>query len=64
VIASHRPYQPPKSYTLPLRFLSAESTPALFSFPPDIARLPAESNRLNNQTLVRIFEEEWGEVIR
>ena len=64
IIASHRPYQPPANYQMPLRFLSAASTPALFSFPPDMARLPVEVNRLNNQGLVRVFEEEWHEVIR
>ena len=64
VIASHRAYRPPTTYSLPLRFLSADSTPALFAFPPDMARLPVEVNRLNNQGLVRTFEEEWHEVIR
>ncbi len=64
IIAAHRPYQPPANYPMPLRFLSAASTPALFSFPPDMARLPVEVNRLNNQGLVRVFEEEWHEVIR
>lgn len=64
LIAAHRQYQAPKEYALPMRFLSAESTPALFSFPPDMARVPTEVNRLNNQNLVRVFEEEWGEVIR
>ncbi|HYR05132.1 MAG TPA: polyamine aminopropyltransferase, partial [Gallionella sp.] len=64
IIASHRPYQPPASYQMPLRFLSVASTPALFSFPPDMARLPVEVNRLNNQGLVRVFEGEWHEVIR
>ena len=64
IIASHRPYKPPASYQVPLRFLSAASTPALFTFPPDMGRLPVEVNRLNNQGLVRVFEEEWREVIR
>jgi spermidine synthase len=27
-----------------------------------MARVPAEPNRLSNQTLVRTFEEEWGKV--
>jgi spermidine synthase len=31
-------------------------------FPPDMARLPAEPNRLSNQVLVGIFEEEWGQL--
>lgn len=64
IIASHRPYQPPASYQVPLRFLSAASTPALFTFSPDMERLPVEVNRLNNQALVRLFEDEWREVIR
>ncbi len=64
IIASHRPYKPPVSYRMPLRFLSVATTPALFSFPPDMSRLPVDVNRLNNQGLVRTFEEEWHEVIR
>ena len=64
IIASHMPYKPPVNYRMPLRFLSVATTPALFSFPPDMSRLPVEVNRLNNQGLVRTFEEEWHEVIR
>jgi spermidine synthase len=29
-----------------------------------MARLEAEVNRLNNQVLVRYFEQEWRQVIR
>ena len=36
--------------------------PALFQFPPDMARLPAEVNRLSNQVLVQTYEQEWGKV--
>jgi spermidine synthase len=64
IIASHHPYQPPRKFTVPLRFLSPDSLPPLFNFPPDMARVPAEVNRLNNQSLVRLFESEWREVIR
>jgi spermidine synthase len=46
------------------RFLTPETTAALFVFPADMARVPAEPNRLNNQVLVRYFEEEWRKVIR
>jgi spermidine synthase len=46
------------------RFLSAETTPLLFHFPADMARVPAEVNRLNNQVLVRYFEAEWRKVVR
>jgi spermidine synthase len=30
------------------------------SFPPDMSEVPTEVNQLNNQALVRYFEEEWG----
>jgi spermidine synthase len=33
---------------------------AMFEFPNDMATLPTEPNRLNNQILVRYFEEEWA----
>jgi spermidine synthase len=43
-----------------LRFLTPESLAECFRFPPDMARTEAGVNRLNNQILVRHFEEEWG----
>jgi len=43
-----------------LRFLTAEMLDECFRFPPDMARVEAGVNRLNNQILVRHFEEEWG----
>ena len=37
------------------RFVTQASEPALFEFPPDMARREAEPNRLDNQLLVRTF---------
>ena len=37
-------------------------TPALFQFPADMARIDMEPNRLNDQSLVRTFEQEWRHV--
>jgi len=62
VIAGHRPYHLPTALPDGLRFLSAPTLPLLFDFPPDMARVPAEPNRLANQVLVQTFEAEWGEV--
>jgi spermidine synthase len=59
VIASRAPYVPPGRYGPELKFLTAEIEPALFSFPKDMARVPAEVNRLNNQVLVQYYEQEW-----
>lgn len=59
IIAANEPYVPPASYPLELRFVAPDIHPALFTFPKDMARVPTEANRLNNQALVRYFESEW-----
>jgi spermidine synthase len=59
VIAAREAYAPPAKYEHELRFVTAEIHPALFSFPKDMARVPAEVNRLNNQVLVQYYEQEW-----
>ena len=62
ILASRRPYRLPTALPAGLRFLSLSGLPALFDFPPDMARVPAEVNRLSNQVLVQTFEAEWGKV--
>jgi spermidine synthase len=62
VLASRRPWHPPAALPPGLRFLSLSGLPALFDFPPDMARVPAEPNRLSTQGLVHTFEAEWGRV--
>jgi spermidine synthase len=62
ILASRRPYKLPSSLPSGLRFLSIDGLPALFNFPPDMARVPTPVNRLSNQVLVQTFEEEWGKV--
>jgi spermidine synthase len=62
VLMSRRPWSPPRSLPPGLRFLTVEGLPALLQFPPDMARVSAQPNRLSNQLLVHIFEEEWGKV--
>lgn len=42
-----------------LRFLSDDTLEAMYQFPKDMAQVPAEVNRLNNQALVHYYEEEW-----
>ena len=64
VLAGKRGYLPPTKYDAPARFLTPETTPTLFQLPKDMARVDAEGNRLNNQVLVRYFENEWQQVIR
>ena len=62
IVASRRPWRTPSALPDGLRFLSLDGLPALFNFPPDMARVPTEANRLSNQVLVHTFEEEWGKV--
>ncbi|MBS0447815.1 MAG: polyamine aminopropyltransferase [Proteobacteria bacterium] len=62
ILASHRPYRMPTALPTGLRFLDLAGLPALFDFPLDMARVPAEPNRLSNQVLVQTFDDEWGKV--
>ena len=43
-----------------LRFVTAGTLRTMREFPPDMARVPTEPNQLNNQALVRYFEEDWA----
>ena len=65
IIASRRPYPPADSAARgPALPRPSPSLPPLFDFPPDMARVPAEVNRLSNQVLVQTYEHEWGKVQR
>jgi len=64
IVASRRPWRQPTALPPGLRFLTLDGLPALLQFPPDMARVAAEPNRLSNQVLVQRFEEEWGKVQR
>lgn len=57
-------FTPPEKYSLPMRYLNADTTREMFSFPPDMQRIEMPPNRLNTQSLVRVFEEDWRRVIR
>ncbi|MFN3305352.1 MAG: polyamine aminopropyltransferase, partial [Roseateles sp.] len=62
ILASRRPFRLPTQFPPGLRFMNAQTLPTLLDFPPDMARVPTEVNRLSNQVLVQTFEEEWGQV--
>jgi len=63
VLASRRPWRMPDALPGGLQFLSPQTLPLLFDFPLDMARVPAEVNRLSNQVLVHTYEREWGKVV-
>ncbi len=62
IVAGRRPWRLPGTLPDGLRFLTPHTLPLLFDFPADMARVPAEVNRLSNQALVHTYETEWGRV--
>lgn len=62
VLGATGPYETPRHYPAGLKFLTVEGTPALFAFPPDMAPVPVEVNRLDNQVLVQYYEAEWKRI--
>lgn len=43
-----------------LKFINKDILENMFSFPADMKRLKTGVNKLNNQILVRYFEDEWS----
>ncbi|RIV20602.1 polyamine aminopropyltransferase [Fibrisoma montanum] len=43
-----------------LRYVTPSTIRDMLYFPPDMAEVPTEVNKLNNQVLVQSFEEEWA----
>ena len=62
VIAGHRDFQLPASLPAGLRFVSVTGLPAMFQFPPDMSPLPMPPNRLNDQVLVRAYDQDWKDI--
>jgi spermidine synthase len=62
VLAGFREYQLPTSVPGGLRFVNVAGLPTLFQFPPDMAPLPMPANRLNNQVLVRAYDNDWKDI--
>ena len=59
VLAARAPFDPPEEPLPGLRYLDPPTLRSLFVFGPDMEELPAEPNRLNNQSLVGYYDEEW-----
>ncbi|HEX2059557.1 MAG TPA: polyamine aminopropyltransferase [Thermoanaerobaculia bacterium] len=58
-LARQRPFDAPMHVRVPTRFLDDSTLAAMFVFPRDMAPVEVEINRLDNQMLVRYYEEEW-----
>ena len=62
VLAGTHEYQAPQSLPEGLRFVSTQTLLTLFQFPPDMSPLPVAPNRLNDQVLVRMYENDWKDI--
>jgi spermidine synthase len=62
VLASQHDYSPPTLLPTGLRFIDAKGIPALFQFPPDMAPLAIPPNQLNDQVLVRLYDQDWKDI--
>ncbi|AHG93086.1 Spermidine synthase (plasmid) [Gemmatirosa kalamazoonensis] len=66
VLAAARsaPYTFPDGLPAGLRYLTPREVPQLFTFATDMLPVPARVNRLNDQALVRYYDEEWSRIDR
>jgi spermidine synthase len=62
IIAGKQAWQAPTALPQGLRFLTLTNLSTLFDFPGDMQAMPAEVNRLNDQALVRYYEEDWKQL--
>jgi len=62
VVGATAPYRAPESFPPGLRYLTPEIARGMFDFPSDMARVPAEPNRLDTQVLVQHYEREWSRI--
>jgi spermidine synthase len=64
IMATEDPiYKKPNVYPPGMRFISKESFNQMLFFPKDMQKVETEINKLNNQVLVKYFEDEWGSVL-
>lgn len=61
VLAGKQPYMPPVHYAPGLRYVTPSTVANMLVFPPDMAWTQVGVNRLDNQVLVRYFDEEWAD---
>ena len=63
IIGTFHPYQQPRQYPPGLRYVSVETAGEMFHFPADMAEVDTEIQRLDDQVLVRYFDQEWSKYL-
>ena len=61
--AEDNKYKKPDHYLPGLKFMSKESLDLMLYFPKDMAKVDTDINKLNNQILVKYFEDEWAAIL-
>lgn len=64
IIGTHRPFDLPVEFPEGLKFINEEVVKSMMVFPNDMLVKNPEINKLNNQILVRIFDEEWANYVQ
>ena len=62
VIGGRGRFRVPERFPPGLRYLTPAVARGMFEFPSDMARVPAEPNRLDTQVLVQHYEREWARI--
>jgi len=62
VLAAAHDYAPPRQLPPNLRFVTLDGLPSLFQFPPDMSPLSMPPNQLNDQVLIRAYDQDWKDV--
>lgn len=60
IVATKQPFVAPRTFPAGLKFVNAQTVADMLHFPADMPRQAVEVNKLNNQILVRYFEDEWA----
>lgn len=63
VIGSLKHFEPGSEYPAGLKFASVDSFTQMMSFPSDMLPTVKAVNKLNNQSLVHLFESEWADYV-
>lgn len=63
IIGTQKKFTPPSAYPENLKFINRDIVSSMLVFPQDMRVADAQVNKLNNQILVRIFDEEWANYV-
>ncbi len=60
----HHTFVPPTEFPVGLKFVNADVVKSMLVFPDDMLVKSSVVNKLNNQILVRYFDEEWASYVQ